>query len=113
MSSVTVVPASRRGCADGPRVLEGDLLPVVPERLPDRGQLDRDLDPAALGEAGVGQLPQHGQVGVAHAAGVLDVGGVLAEVVQRRRQALPEQLPAGADGVLGLGARDVAAHDVA
>src|SRR6478735_1445576 len=91
--------------ADLTGVVQGDGVAVARQRLPERAQLERDLDGAALGEALVAQRRQQREVGVARVPGLGEVGRVLAEVVDRREAAGRRDLGGGPDdvGTLGTG----------
>ncbi len=85
------------GLADLPRRVQRDLVRVLGQALPQRGQLDRHLDP--VGQALGAEPAQQGQVGVDGGLGLGPVGGVLAEVVDGD-QAVGGQPAGGRDGVV-------------
>ncbi len=79
------------GGADPADVLRRGLLAVLGQPEPDRGRLDRDLGAPASGEACPGEQLEQGDVLGRDRGGLLGVDSVLAEVVDRDRQALAEQ----------------------
>src|SRR3954453_22408282 len=97
------------GEADGPGVLQRDLLAVAGQRLADRGQFDRDL--GVLGEAGGGELLQQVEVRVGGGLRGGQVGDVLAEVVEGDVQPVADQLLGGQHGLRSGLAGDEPRHD--
>ena len=111
MSRVTVVPAFGRRLADGPGVLEGDGVAVLRQGLADGAELDAHLGGAVRGEVGLGERLEQVHVGVAGGLGAGPVGGVLAEVVDRREAVGRAQLGRDGDRLVDGLTRDVARDD--
>ena len=106
------------GGTDLPCVIEGDLLAVGPERLPDGTELDAHLDARlqrslSFGQSVTMERGQHLAVGRDDRFGLRPVGGVLTQMVERDRQVVLDERARGLDGRVGRRAADVAAHDVA
>ena len=75
--------------------------PAVLEEQPDRGRLDRHLGGAAVGQPGRAELAEQPDVLVGDGGGLLRVGGVLAQVVQRDQQPGGAQRPGHPHRVVG------------
>ena len=98
--------------ADLAGVLQSDLGTVAGQRLPQGAQLEAHLGLAVLGQAGLAERQQQGQVGVAGVLRLVQVESVLAEVVDRAPAAGEIERPRGIDGVNGRVARHKALDDV-
>ena len=88
---MTVVPALRGRGRDPRDVFQRGLLAVLGQPEADRGGLDRHLGAAARGQAGLGQLAEQPHVLIRDRRGLVRVGRVLAEEVDRDQQAVGEE----------------------
>jgi hypothetical protein len=90
-------------------VLQRDLVALLGDGLADRGQLDRDL--GVPGETSSRKGLEGLEVRLHGGVGLVGVVGVLAEIVEADPEVLAGEFHGCPDGVLGLLARYVAAHD--
>ncbi len=83
--------------ADLPGVVEGDLLAVARQRLPDCGKLDRHL--RGTGQAGAMQRFEQVHVSRGDPFGLSPIQGVLTEIVDCRREPGTDEIAGHSDGV--------------